>query len=321
MIYINDKNIQQITLDWSENTRVIEEAVVCMSDEYAQPIKPYLRYRDLKNRIIAMPAFIGGTINQSGIKWISSFPDNINHGKRRAHCVVILNDADTGEPVGILNSGSISAIRTASVSGFVLKQYLAQKEHDDIVLGIVGFGPIGRYHLDMCASVLANACGKVLLYDLKGVDKEKIPTAIRDRVEIVDGWEKAYDASDVFITCTVSNDRYIDRPPKPGSLHLNVSLRDYKAETYPWFKGAMTVDDWEEVCRENTDIEHFHQQKGLGAQDVRSIRDWLNTDWIGSLDCDQAIMFNPMGMAIFDVAMSQHYCHKAQDNNACLILN
>lgn len=321
MIYISDKDIQQIELNWSENIRVIEEAVTCMQDEYAQPIKPYLRYRDLKNRIIAMPAFIGGTINRSGIKWISSFPDNINHGKRRAHCVVILNDADTGEPIGILNSGSISAIRTASVSGFVLKQYLAQRKQNDIVLGIVGFGPIGQYHLDMCASALADSCSKVLLYDLKGVDTEKIPTAIRDQIKIVDSWEKAYDASNVFITCTVSSDRYIDRPPKPGSLHLNVSLRDYKAETYPWFKEAMTVDDWEEVCRENTDIEHFHQQEGLRAQDARSICDWLNADWIASLDREQAIMFNPMGMAIFDVAMSQHYCYKAQDNNTCLMLD
>ncbi|ELR72280.1 Ornithine cyclodeaminase [Fulvivirga imtechensis AK7] len=322
MIYISDKDIKQMDLNWSENINIIEESVKCMKeDEYSQPVKPYLRYRNLKNRIIAMPAFIGGNINRSGIKWISSFPDNINNGKPRAHCVVILNDADTGEPVGILNSSAISSIRTASVSGFVLKQYLSRRRRDNITLGIVGFGPIGQYHLSMCAHILAETCNKVLLHDIKGVDVDKIPREIKDKVEIVDSWEKAYNSSDVFITCTVSSDRYINKQPKPGSLHLNVSLRDYKAETFHWFKEAMTVDDWDEVCRENTDIQQFYLEQGLRQEGVRSILDWLDVDWISSLSESQAIMFNPMGMAIFDIAMSQHYCIKAQHNNSCLILD
>lgn len=46
-----------------------------------------------------MPAFVGGEINASGIKWIASFPDNIHKGKKRANCVVILNSVQTGEPI------------------------------------------------------------------------------------------------------------------------------------------------------------------------------------------------------------------------------
>ncbi len=49
-------------------------------------------------------------------------------------------------------------------------------------------------------------------------------------------WEARYDDADVFVTCTVSPAAYIDRRPKPGSLQLNVSLRDYKPEVFDWVK-------------------------------------------------------------------------------------
>jgi len=311
MIYISDKEVKELDLDWQGNIDVINDSVVCLRDhEFAQPVKPYLRYRNLKNRIIAMPAFLGGNFNTSGIKWISSFPDNIKKGVPRAHCVVILNDADTGEPVTILNSGSISAIRTASVSGFVIRKYLQAKKNMDITVGIVGFGPIGQYHLQMCSAVIGDRCSRIVLYDLNKVDTNKIPTSVSNRIEIADSWKKAYEPSDIFITCTVSSERYIDSRPKPGSLHLNVSLRDYKPEVYTWFQNAMIVDDWDEVCRENTDIEQFHLEKGLSKEQVRSIDDLLDQQWMKSIDANQPIMFNPMGMAIFDIAISKHYAQR-----------
>jgi 2,3-diaminopropionate biosynthesis protein SbnB len=321
MIYINDKDVKQVSLDWFKNVEVIEESVKCLTqNEYSQPVKPYLRYRDLKNRIIAMPAYVGGAINIAGLKWIASFPDNIKNGLPRAHCVVILNNADTGEPVGILNSGSISAIRTASVSGFVLKKYLEKSNRNDLTLGIVGFGPIGQYHLSMCSSLMNKRCSKIVLYDLNEVNKLLLPENVRDQVEVVNSWEQVYDQSDIFITCTVSKDRYIDRKPKLGSLHLNVSLRDYKASVYPWFKAAIIVDDWEEICRENTDIEMFHLEMGLKKDNVATIKDLLDPNLIKSFSDNQPIMFNPMGMAIFDIAIAQYYVQRIKNEHKVNIL-
>jgi ornithine cyclodeaminase len=322
MIYISDKEVKELALDWPGNVGVIEASVRCLAGaEYAQPVKPYLRYGDLKNRIIAMPAFVGGNINMSGIKWIASFPDNIGKGLPRAHCVMILNNADTGEPVAILNSGSISAIRTASVSGFVLGKYLEKRRPERVTLGIVGFGPIGQYHLRMCASLLGDRCSRVVLYDLNPINPETIDQGIRDKVEVAGCWQQVYDDADVFITCTVSRERYIDRKPKPGSLHLNVSLRDYQSGTYPWFKGAIIVDDWEEICRENTDVERFHLEEGLQQSQVQTIRDLVDADGIQLFDDAQAVMFNPMGMAVFDIAIARHYMLRMQTESRPLVLS
>ena len=109
MLYLNEKDLTKIGQNWNATIDNIELAVQCLDKkDYVQPVKPYLRYRDLTNRIIALIAFVGGKINLAGIKWIASFPDNINHGLPRAHSVVILNDADTGAPVGIINTALLS---------------------------------------------------------------------------------------------------------------------------------------------------------------------------------------------------------------------
>ncbi|WP_103071991.1 2,3-diaminopropionate biosynthesis protein SbnB [Aquimarina sediminis] len=322
MIYLNDKDIKKLNIDWNRNIQVIDQATRCIeSNDMAQPIKPYLRYGNSKNRIIAMPAFVGGDINMSGIKWIASFPNNIQKGIPRAHSVIILNEAETGMPIGIVNSGSISAIRTASVSGLMIKKFMEERKLKKIKLGIVGFGPIGQCHLDMCTELLGDAIENVMLYDLNEVNTELINNQIKEKITIVKDWDQAYADADIFITCTVSKDRYIDKKPKAGSLHLNVSLRDYKTDIFPWFSKSIIVDDWEEVCRENTDIEMFHKTNGLQKKDVTLIQDVLTKDYLSTLTEDQPVMFNPMGMAVFDIAMATHYFQLAKEENEGVLLD
>ena len=172
----------------------------------------------------------------------------------------------------------------------------------------------------MCGELLGTKLAKVLLYDLKGVSVNTIPYAIKDKVEKVNSWEAAYETADIFITCTVSKNSYIDKQPKEGSLHLNVSLRDYKTDVFDWFKNAMIVDDWEEVCRENTDIEAFHITNGLQESGVKSIQDILDNH-LASFPKDQPIMFNPMGMAVFDMAIANHYLNLAEKRHIGVLLD
>lgn len=321
MIYLNEKHINQLGIDWNESIRVIMKAIECLKENsYSQPIKPYLRFKDLNNRIIAMPAFVGNEFDVAGIKWIASFPKNIEKNIPRAHSITILNSATTGEIIAVINTALLSIIRTVSVSGLVLKQFNKIKPLENFNLGIIGWGPIGQYHFNMVTNIFGDKVSKIYLYDIRKINKNSINHPSKDKVIITKGWEEAYLNADVFITCTTSKNRYIDKKPKEGSILLNISLRDFKMDIYKHVKRNIIVDDWNEVCRENTDIEMFHNEKGLEKKDTINITDIICDNFSKKICFDEAIMFNPMGMAIFDIAIGAQYFKKAQEKKVGQIL-
>jgi 2,3-diaminopropionate biosynthesis protein SbnB len=312
LLYLNGKHLKILGIDWCDVIDTIYSCVSAMRlSDYAQPIKPYLRYRDLKNRIIAMPAFVGGQVSISGIKWIASFPDNLKASIPRAHSITVLNNADTGIPVCMVNSPVISGIRTAAVSGYVIRKFFNDNYTPEkgIVVGIVGFGPIGRLHLEMVCSLLGDQITTVRIFDIAKIEQQSIPD-FPVKIELVNSWEEAFADATLFMTCTVSKQPYIDKKPAAGSLHLNVSLRDYR-DSFLDFVDHVIVDDWEEVCRELTDIERMSKNKGLKKEDTYSIVT-LNNDLQHELRNGKVVMFNPMGMAAFDIAIGNYYMKLAQ---------
>lgn len=311
MFYLNEKDISQLGINWRQTIDNIKETVLSMANhDFVQPIKPYLRYKNKKNRIIAMPAYVGEPFNVSGLKWISSFPDNVKQGIPRADSITILNNADTGKVESIVYTPLISIIRTVSVSGLLLQLYLKHKQLNKIRLGIIGWGPIGQYHYQMCRELLREILVEANIYDLqpKKVEHNREYKNLNE----VQTWEEAYQNADIFITCTASDYRYIHIPPKKGSLLLNISLRDFQPQVFPYIQ-RFIVDDWEEVCRENTDIELFHKEKGLKKEECMTLIDVVANDELKNINPEETIMFNPMGMAAFDISTAAYYSKMAKE--------
>ena len=124
MLYVSNRETNLIKKDWNELIGEIEKTTLI--DEQgmtSQPEHPFVDFPDPANRIIALPAYVGGDIDVAGIKWIASFPDNINHGLPRANSITILNSTKTGIPYAVFNSPLLSIVRTSSVSGVVLRKY------------------------------------------------------------------------------------------------------------------------------------------------------------------------------------------------------
>ncbi|REK74496.1 2,3-diaminopropionate biosynthesis protein SbnB [Paenibacillus paeoniae] len=314
MLHLSEKDLRAIGFRWPELAGVIGKAIASIDKgDYAQPLKPYLRYGNSANRIIAMPAYIGGGIHAAGIKWIASFPGNLSAGLPRAHSVTILNDADTGKPSAILNTATVSAVRTAAVSCFMLERWLASRSpvNRKLRIGIIGWGPIGQIHYEMCRTLFGDSIDHIYLTDIRGIEitGELSPNGrdeLLDRVTIADSWQSWYPHCNVVITCTAGSARYVNVPPTPGTLLLDVSLRDYQLEAIQAIR-SIVVDDWTEICREDTDIELLHRETGLQASDVMTLGDVGCRNALSGLADEETVLFCPMGMAAFDVAIAHWF--------------
>lgn len=318
--YLSREHITALKPSWKQLISVIEQALITFNKgDFVQPIKPYLRYRDPANRIIAMPAFIGGEFNFAGIKWIASFPDNFKKNLPRAHAITILNESESGRPFAFLSSNELSILRTAAVTGYAIQKFLNQLPLKKLKIGITGFGPIGQMHKEMINEILKDRPHKIDIFDFRYSSCRQ-----DDITQFVNTWEEAYQDADIFITCTTSKDRYINHPPKKGSLQLNISLRDY----YPHLvkqSSLIVVDDWSEVCRENTDIEKAFLEHNLIESDTISLKSFTDKELFNEIErknplSDGYISFHFMGMAIFDIALSGFFYDKAKKEKIGIIL-
>jgi ornithine cyclodeaminase len=300
--YFNEKDVKLLFTTWKDSISTIKNVI--RQNDYVQPIKPYLRYNDMDNRIIAMPAYVGGSYNMAGIKWIASFPKNIEKGIPRAHSIIILNKAETGEPKAIFNTPLVSIIRTVSVSGVLIEKYMNERNTTNVNVGIIGFGPIGQNHAKMVKEIVGSKLNNLYVYDIRN----DIETDING-ITFTKSWVDFYNDVDILITCTVSNKPYIDKVPPKGQLFLNVSLRDIvPMQSILDSFDTIIVDDWDEVNRENTDIENFYKKCGLAESDVSTIFDLdkLNFSEMNT------IHFSPMGMGVFDIAISTKFFQYSQ---------
>lgn len=95
-------------------------------------------------RFMAMPAYLGGKFDVSGVKWYGSNADNRKKGLPRSILTLMLNDKDTGAPLCLMSANLESAYRTGAVPG-VGARYLAPENAK--VLTIVGPGVMNKTSL------------------------------------------------------------------------------------------------------------------------------------------------------------------------------
>src|SRR5437763_7902401 len=132
--------------------------------ESVNPDSYFLRFPEKPDcRIIALPAYLGNGFDVAGLKWIASYPANVQRGFPRASAVLVLNSYDTGYPFAILESSIISAARTAA-SAALAAYWLSGRSRRAHSLGIVGTGFIARYVYDFLVDT-GWAIEAVQLYD------------------------------------------------------------------------------------------------------------------------------------------------------------
>jgi len=271
------------------------------------PPSYFLRFPDHpSSRIIALPASIGGHIRVDGLKWISSFPENVAAGIPRASAVLILNDHDTGYPFACLEASIISATRTAA-SAALAADWLSRGRQRPTRVGFVGAGLIARY-IHMFLAETGWSFDEIGVHDLSAQSAagfrgylEQVGTA--GRVTVHDSAEALIKSSDLVVFATVAAQPHVSDlswfAHHPVVLH--VSLRDLAPQIL--LGSTNIVDDIEHCLKANTSPHLVEQLTGN--------RDFL----LGTLDdvmagrvtvpADRPVIFSPFGLGVLDLAVGK----------------
>ncbi len=86
--------------------------------------------------IHAMPAYLARE-DVVALKWIAGYPGNKARGLPYISGLIVLNDAETGLPVAVMDGAEITAARTAAASGVCVRRWAPEGWR---VAAIVGCG-------------------------------------------------------------------------------------------------------------------------------------------------------------------------------------
>ena len=103
------------------DTRLPSKSALLWSDELGSEEKD--------GRIMAMPAYVGGSVGLVGLKWIPSVPSNPSRGLPRGIGLIVLSDPRTGLPVAVMDGTIVSAVRTGAVTGVTARRLARPGAH------------------------------------------------------------------------------------------------------------------------------------------------------------------------------------------------
>lgn len=270
------------------------------------PASVFLTFPDRPNaRIIGLPAHLGAPWDVSGIKWISSFPDNVRSSFPRASAVLILNSHEHGYPLACLEASIISAARTAA-SAVLAARTLRDSKHVRS-LGIVGNGLIARYVYRFMLGTEWRI-DEVQLYDLDAAASDKFRRQVCDSdrhntISVATDVASLIESCDVLLFATVAPRPHVQKPElfahKPLVLHI--SLRDLAPEIL--LKANNVVDDVDHVMHASTSPHLAEHLTGGRAFVNGTLADVIRGAI--ALDESRCTIFSPFGLGVLDLAVGK----------------
>jgi N-[(2S)-2-amino-2-carboxyethyl]-L-glutamate dehydrogenase len=258
-----------------------------------------------RNRIIALPAYLGGACRIAGVKWVSSFPDNLCLGVDRASAVVILNSSQTGRPEAIMEGSVISAKRTAASAALAAQCLISESKLGRV--GIIGCGLINFEIARFLLAVFPRAESFVLFDKDEARVKQFANKKIFDGIRV----EIAKDTDAVLRNCALVSIATTALTPHIGDLRecprgaaiLHISLRDLTAEAI--LSCDNVVDDVDHVCRAQTSV-HLAEQAVGHRKFVRcTLADILKGRAPARSGPETVSVFSPFGLGVLDLAVAK----------------
>jgi len=177
LLYLSRADVEKTALDMPTILCLLEEAFREKGQgKVEMPPKPGIH--TMPDAFIhAMPAYIP-SLKSAGIKWVSGYPENYKRGLPYITGLLILNDAETGIPLAVMDCTWITAMRTGAATG-VSAKYLARPNSE--VAGILACGVQGRTNLEALACLFP--LERVYAYDILPEAQEKYIAEMRAKFD------------------------------------------------------------------------------------------------------------------------------------------
>jgi ornithine cyclodeaminase/alanine dehydrogenase len=198
ILYLSQADVAAVGLTMAEIIAALEEMFHEKGEGRVEmPPKPGIH--TMPDAFIhAMPAYIPKT-QAAGIKWVSGYPENQKRGMPYITGLLILNDAETGIPLAVMDCVWVTAQRTGAATAVAAK-FLARAESEAV--GILGCGVQGRSNLD--ALNLLFPLKRVMAYDIDPEVRERYVAEMSEKhgleVQPVQEPRDAVSGCDIVVT-------------------------------------------------------------------------------------------------------------------------
>jgi ornithine cyclodeaminase len=306
---VNGKTVSDIVrADRAKCIEIVQDAYLAHADgKSVNPDSYFLRFPEKPDcRIIALPAYLGNGFDVAGLKWVASYPANVQRGFPRASAVLVLNNYETGYPFAILEGSIISAARTAA-SAALAANWLSGQSRRARALGIVGAGFIARYVYEFLVET-GWEIEEVRLHDRSPGESEKFKnTACRldqhRTVAVVPDVAQLVRACDLIVFTTVASAPHIADAAlfEHNPVVLHISLRDLAPDIL--LRSQNVVDDVEHVMKADTSPHLAEKQTGGRSFVTGTLAEIMAGR--RSVDRSRPVIFSPFGMGILDLAVGK----------------
>ena len=285
--------------------------------EAVLPLRQVVRLPNSPNAFALMPAMLGDAL---GAKIITVFPGNDATPYESHIGVVLFFETTNGHLRAIIDASSITAIRTAAVSGLAT-QLLARKDAGDLAL--LGAGVQALTHLE--AMACARPLRRVRVWSRTAERRNDFMRQAKTRLGIdVEPCTTSHDAvqgADIICTITASRDPVLQGEWLAPGAHINAvgaSIpRARELDTAAVVRSRLFVDRRESTLNEAGD---FLVPRGEGAITDAHIRGEIGElvagTAVGRASDDDVTLFKSLGLAVEDVACAAYLYKRALSEGA-----
>ena len=280
-------------------------------DEAVLPLRSMVWLPDRSGLLGLMPGYLGEP-RSFGLKVVSIMPGN-HGGEYDSHQgVVMLFGVEHGEPLAVMDAGSITAIRTAAVSG-VATRALARADAGD--LAILGSGVQAVSHLDAMRAVRPLRRVRVWSRTRANAERFAAREGARTRlpVEAVESPRAAVEGADLVCTTTAAREPVLAGAWLAPGAHVNAVGACFKdareLDAAAVARARLYVDRRESALAEAGDFLLARAEGAVGdAHIVGELGDLLLGRLPGRGGADEVTLFESLGIAIEDLAAA-HRVH------------